>query len=705
MEQSVDQSCGEGLLLSLRQAAGLTASEAACEFSCDISDIESWEARRTSAPIAYQQALRILSQFPDSRKTSKLQSGELDGHKAKLTNVWGEDSLAASTKTIRVLSFFTGAGGLDLGFDQAGFEIVRASDIDGPSCETLRLNKGAFLSDDLTVACEDIRKTDLSALPRKIDLIIGGPPCQSFSASGRRAGGAAGRLDLRGNLFQSYCKIIDYVRPKAFVFENVRGILSTNGGEDWTDIVKAFKEIGYKLTYRILDALDFGAPQQRERMFLVGTRDEYEFLFPRPTHGPDSTDELPHISSGEALHGINEDENLDGLKMMDGKYAHLLPEVPPGQNYLFFTARRGYPKPIFAYRSRFSDFLYKADPLLPVKTLIAKPGKYTGPLHWDNRYFSVKEYMRLQGFPDGYQFYGSRDDIIRQIGNSVSPKIAYALARSVMKQIFGMGPEVALISSDQQLSFDKRKGQKAQKTRQVHATIASSALPSSINHFVPCGYVGSVAANGEHSSVRAELDQNLTVLTVGSADKRQRYAEFQFAVLKEGIAMRNCTSAVDQGDVAHTIHVRGFGSGDAMPQLIWNAVDDWVQRTSHYHSLFELYGHFTEPYPQFNVSQFRRYNDSPIARFMEFASTADNCSRYRPKKLLEELFEKDAGWDDFHDVATWLRAVRFDIRSKETNIAIDADDFIIAYPFTLPHRRQMNFSVKRRDQDATEMAA
>jgi DNA (cytosine-5)-methyltransferase 1 len=690
---------------ALRRNAGLSISQISEECGHSESDIESWEKGLSAAPVSYSQALGVLSQFPSSSQTSELPSNEIDDHKSQRPYIKGVNSLAAPNVKVRVLSFFSGAGGLDLGFEQAGFEIVRASDIDSPSCKTLNLNKGGFLNDHLAVACEDIRNTDLFALPTKIDLIIGGPPCQSFSASGRRAGGAAGRLDMRGNLFQSYCKIIDHVRPKAFVFENVRGILSTNGGEDWTDIVNAFKEIGYKLTYRILDALDFGAPQQRERMFLVGTRDDFEFLFPRPTHGPDSVNKLPHISSGEALHGINEDENLNGLKMLDGKYAHLLHEVPPGQNYLFFTARRGYPKPIFAYRSRFSDFLYKADPAQPVKTLIAKPGKYTGPLHWDNRYFSVKEYKRLQGFPDGYQFYGSRDDIIRQIGNSVSPKIAYALALSVMKQIFGMGPEIALISSDQQLSFDKRKGLKAQQTRQVHATVASRVSPSSTNHFAPCDYVGSVVANGDTRAVDAKLNQNSTVLTIGSADKHQAYAEFQFAILKDGDGKRNCKKTLDANSVAHTIHVRGFGSGDAMPQLIWNAVDDWVQRASHYHSLFELYGHFTEPYPQFYVSQFRRYDGSPIARFMEFAAAGDNCSRYLPKALLEEMFENDAGWDDFHDVATWLRAVRFDVRSKETNIAINRDEFIIAYPFTLPHRRQMNFTVKRRGEEVADLAA
>ena len=303
----------------------------------------------------------------------------------------------------RVLSFFTGAGGLDLGFEQAGFETAYATDHDPDSCRTLRLNTGKHLNPGIIIECADILRLNPSALPSDIDLVIGGPPCQSFSASGRRAGGAAGRLDQRGNLFQAYCRIIAQVQPEAFVFENVRGILGTNKGEDWRAIVAAFGKLGYTISYRLLDALDYGAPQQRERMFLVGHKLGREFLFPEPTHGPDSQNGQPHITAGEALKRVNQTEQLDDLRLHSGKYSHLLEEVPPGQNYLFFTAKRGHPKPIFAYRSRFSDFLYKASPESPIKTLIASPGKYTGPLHWDNRYFSINEYKRLQGFPDDYR--------------------------------------------------------------------------------------------------------------------------------------------------------------------------------------------------------------------------------------------------------------------------------------------------------------
>ena len=181
-------------------------------------------------------------------------------------------------KGIRTLSLFSGGGGLDIGFEQAGFEILFATDFDHDCCETLRQNRGNTLPEKLVVAEQDITTMDFSILPDNIDMIIGGPPCQTFSASARRAGGAAGKLDKRGNLFESYVEVVRKVQPKAFLFENVRGILGTNKGKDFEDIVSAFAAEGYTIEHRILDAEDYGIPQQRERMFIVGHRLNKPFL-------------------------------------------------------------------------------------------------------------------------------------------------------------------------------------------------------------------------------------------------------------------------------------------------------------------------------------------------------------------------------------------------------------------------------------------
>ena len=604
-----------------------------------------------------------------------------------------ESSVDPSGQAKRVLSFFTGGGGLDLGFESAGFKTVYATDMDADSCRTLEKNIGNHLSRELEVECADITKIDIASLPRTIDLVIGGPPCQSFSASGRRAGGAAGRLDDRGNLFQSYCEIIGAVQPKAFVFENVRGILATNKGEDWQAIITTFAELGYKLSYRLLDALDYGAPQQRERMFLVGHRLEGDFLFPEPTHGPDSASKRPHLTSGEALDSIDEDEDLKSLFLDSGKYSHLLPLVPPGQNYLYFTAKRGYAKPIFAYRSRFSDFLYKADPQSPVKTIIASPGKYTGPLHWENRYFSLKEYKRLQGFPDDFAFVGNRASVIRQIGNSVSPYVAHQVALAVAKQVFNEHVSVRLMGSERKLSFDTRKGAKAQKTRALHANVARRETQSLESSFVTTNYRAAIAPTQLPSGVQnakclvGDKGVSLCVSTDGS-----------------NASFARMTLSVENGPKALMVSVEGHGRSPDTIQAMWNCVDDWVRRSSDFHSLFELYGHFTEPHPVFRILSFEALSNHPIASFAKHAAEFANCSRYFPRDQLVDLFGDALGTDEFVEVARYLRRYRFDIRSHETNVAIGPTDYMVAYPFTLPERRQMNFTL-RPSVDSIQVAA
>lgn len=592
------------------------------------------------------------------------------------------------------MSFFTGAGGLDLGFEQAGFETVYATDLDRDSCDTLRLNAGVFFSKAMIVEQADICYLDPATLPKEVDLIIGGPPCQSFSASGRRAGGASGRLDRRGKLFESYCKIINNIRPRAFVFENVRGILGTNKGEDWKAIVNAFRQLGYKLSYRLLDALDYGAPQQRERMFLVGHQLDQEFLFPEPTHGPDSSSHRLHVTAVEALAGITEVEDLFTLRLLNGKYAHLLPLVPPGQNYLFFTSKRGYPNPIFAYRSRFSDFLYKAAPHLPIKTLIASPGKYTGPLHWENRYFSVMEYMRLQGFPDGYEFSGSREDAIRQIGNSVSPKIAYCLALAIAKQVFERNADVILLPHDRALTFDTRKGIKAQNTRKLHAEVVEKSDGQQKNFFSLSPYRATVTPSDLPPEVRnttAAVKGRVVTLRVFTDQSKAPFAKMTLSVMQT--PPPNGKQPPERPVI---LRVEAYGKGPSTIQAMWNAVDDWVMRSSDFHSLFELYGHFTEPYPMFSVDEFEVFSDHPIAAFAKHAAQFSNCSRFLPKDHIVQLFGHVLKTKDFTIIANFLRAFRFDIRSKETNLAIEEDKYMVAYPFTLPKRKQMNFKLHAR---------
>jgi DNA (cytosine-5)-methyltransferase 1 len=338
-------------------------------------------------------------------------------------------------RAIKTLSLFTGAGGLDIGFHEAGYDIVACVEIEPNYVKTLEANKGPgkIYSASTQVFSIDVRRFDACQFANAgIECIIGGPPCQTFSAAGRRSGGVLGTSDARGRLFRTYCEILDIIKPRMFVFENVYGLPGANNGEPWREIVQSFQAHGYTLKADVLDAADYGVPQHRERLIMVGYR-EGVFEFPLPTHGPDSASKRPLVSTGEALADIT-DPNEQSHDDLGGLYGHLLPQVPYGLNYAFFTREMGYPTPIFAWRSKFHDFLYKVDPANPCRTIKAKPGKFTGPFHWKNRHFNVEELKRLQSFPDAYKIEGNYGKVVEQIGNSVPPLLAKVIAVAAREQ-------------------------------------------------------------------------------------------------------------------------------------------------------------------------------------------------------------------------------------------------------------------------------
>lgn len=357
---------------------------------------------------------------------------------------------------IRTLSLFSGAGGLDIGFHDLGFDIIESVEIEQKFCDTLINNSGKGKKFALsTPNCIDIRNYTGDNL-ENIDFIIGGPPCQTFSAAGRRQGGVLGTSDARGVLFREYVRLLKKLQPKGFLFENVYGIVGAQNGEAWENIKQCFSEAGYNLYYRILDAADYGVPQHRERMIIVGLKDG-NFNFPRPTHGSDSIEQEPFYNAGCAIRGLHltQEEQKVGIS---GKYGSLIDDIPPGLNYSFYTKELGHPTPIFAWRSKFSDFMYKADPDMPVRTIKAQGGQYTGPLHWDSRYFALSEFKRLQTFPDDYVINGVKQVAVHQIGNSVPPQLARMMALAIRIQVFGtqFPFNIEFIPHNVVLSFRKR---------------------------------------------------------------------------------------------------------------------------------------------------------------------------------------------------------------------------------------------------------
>lgn len=363
-----------------------------------------------------------------------------------------------SRKKIRTLSIFAGGGGLDIAFHDAGFQVIESVEIEEKFAKTLEMNSGpnGILEGTRVLSC-DIREYHPNP-NLDIDFIIGGPPCQTFSAAGRRASGVMGTNDARGTLFEEYVRLLETLKPRGFLFENVYGIIGAQGGEAWRDIQAAFKGAGYNIFHRILDAADYGVPQHRERLFIVGIRRDLnrQFHFPTPTHGPDSVDRRDYYTASEAVAGADTYGTTAGI---GGRYGTLLDNIPPGLNYSFYTAEMGHPYPVFSWRSKFSDFLYKADPHTPIRTLKAQGGQYTGPFSWENRPFSLSELKRLQTFPDAYQLSGKRQTAIKQIGNSVPPQLGRILALAVRQQVMDedLPFEISLLPPETLLGFRRRK--------------------------------------------------------------------------------------------------------------------------------------------------------------------------------------------------------------------------------------------------------
>ncbi|MDW1802723.1 DNA (cytosine-5-)-methyltransferase, partial [Vibrio sp. Vb2201] len=194
---------------------------------------------------------------------------------------------------MNVVTLFSGCGGLDLSFHQLGFNILWANDFDPKACETYALNIGNH------VVCEDITKVDVSTIPGA-DLILGGFPCQDFSMIWKREG-----IETeRGNLYKNFVNIVSDKNPKMFVAENVKGLLTANKGQAIKTIIDDFShtgEFGYNVTPHLVNFADYGAPQLRERVLLIGVRKDLkkDFIMPDKTHSPEN-----YLSSGEALKGV-----------------------------------------------------------------------------------------------------------------------------------------------------------------------------------------------------------------------------------------------------------------------------------------------------------------------------------------------------------------------------------------------------------------
>lgn len=321
--------------------------------------------------------------------------------------------------------------------------IVLETDIDSYCIETLRANELCK-----TIKSADLFRVDGTSLLQEaglrkgdVDVVFGGPSCQPFSRSneGRRRG----TNDPRGRLIFEFSRIVKELQPRAFVMENVRGLVSSNRGRDLERLERRFRHMGYNVNWFVLNAADYGVPQSRHRLFVVGLDFGVTPLPPEPTH---ATEDFlreglkAHVTAGDAIGRLDDGVNLRGVETIGGIYGHLMDRIPPGMNYLYYTRRYSPKRSLFRWRSKFWTFLLKMDPARPSHTIQATPGPYVGPFHWRNRRLTLEEIKRLQDIPPSWKVSGkSRPEYAsaawRQVGNAVPPRLAEAVAVKVREYL------------------------------------------------------------------------------------------------------------------------------------------------------------------------------------------------------------------------------------------------------------------------------
>jgi DNA (cytosine-5)-methyltransferase 1 len=350
---------------------------------------------------------------------------------------------------LTAISLYTGVGGLDFGFEAAGFQTRVAVEMDAVACRTMRLNRR------WAVLPGDIHEIPSTAILRaaglrvgQADALIGGPPCQPFSKSSYWVRGDAGRLDdPRSGTLTAYLRVLRDIKPRAFLLENVPGLAFKGKDEGLRHFLDGIAEVNrqaktsYRVAAKVVNAARYGAPQLRERVFLVGCRDGRPFEFPSFTHcDPNKRDLLeqglePYRTAWDALGDLPQDLDDESL-VVRGQWADLLPSIPEGQNYLWHT-RRGGGLPLFGWRTRYWSFLLKLKKTLPAWTIQAQPGPAIGPFHWKNRKLSGEELCRLQTFPEGIRFDCSRNEIQKLLGNAVPSVVTEVLGRAIREQLLG----------------------------------------------------------------------------------------------------------------------------------------------------------------------------------------------------------------------------------------------------------------------------
>lgn len=331
-----------------------------------------------------------------------------------------------------VVSLFSGCGGLDLGFEAAGFRTAAMVELAPYAADSLRLHFKEAKVLGPPVHSGDVHDLFESDLPRRVDVLIGGPPCQSFSVAaaqrflkGDKKFKRIGFKDkTRGTLIHRHLEVLEALRPQVFVIENVPGLMFLDGGKEMGAILEFVRSIGYKVAEpQVLQAADFGVPQYRQRLLIVGARGRQVPIMPLPTHGSGTLFQstiLPHVTVAEALAGLP---------------SRAMNHIPRRHNGASVARYRqlGIGK-----REKLGR-VDRLDPRRPSKTVIAGGVNGGGRSHLHPflaRTLTVRECARLQTFPDDFEVLGNMSRQFTQVGNAVPPLLAEMIARAIGQQFF-----------------------------------------------------------------------------------------------------------------------------------------------------------------------------------------------------------------------------------------------------------------------------
>ncbi|NJL68888.1 MAG: DNA cytosine methyltransferase [Richelia sp. CSU_2_1] len=337
-----------------------------------------------------------------------------------------------------LISLFSGCGGMDLPFHRAGFKVVWAIDSNKYACKTFSRNIANAIIND------SIENTNIAEVP-DAEICIGGFPCQDFSLIWKRPG----LEGTRGNLYTYFLDFVNKKKPKAFVAENVKGLLSANKYQAIKQIISDFESIapGYLVKPKLYNFADYGVPQFRQRVLLVGIRMDtgFDFVHPQPEYGLNR--KYPYRTAGEALKEVEQVLDNNQYHKIRARTVKILNLIKPGGNFSDIPKDSPY-----YVKGMISHVYRRIHPDKPASTIIAGGGGGTWGYHYSEpRTLTNRERARLQTFPDDFVFEGSTTEVRRQIGNAVPPEGIVAVVEALVPLFQGNYPQVDLYEMSEKL--------------------------------------------------------------------------------------------------------------------------------------------------------------------------------------------------------------------------------------------------------------